>query len=109
MERAPGARFRARRAALEALVQDERDRSSDLWPGFELIARRSAELAPAGDELRRAEASGRLTVPLVALAPSLLHMHAVRLLRSAQRAQELVLYDFLARIYQSRLARARRG
>ena len=34
-------------------------------------------------------------------------MHANRLLRSEQRAQELVLYDFLARLYDSEVARAR--
>ena len=32
-------------------------------------------------------------------------MHANRLLRSEQRAHELVLYDFLARLYESQLAR----
>jgi len=40
------------------------------------------------------------------LAGSLAHMHANRLLRDAARAQELVIYDFLARLYQG--ARARR-
>jgi len=34
-------------------------------------------------------------------------MHANRILRSAQRAQELVLYDLLARTYESRVARAK--
>ena len=41
------------------------------------------------------------------LGASLVHMHVSRLLRSAQRAQELVLYDFLSRIYQSQAARRR--
>ena len=45
-------------------------------------------------------------MPLAELAPSYLHMHANRLLRSAQRAQELVLYDFLARLEESRAARS---
>jgi hypothetical protein len=35
-------------------------------------------------------------------------MHANRLLRSAQREQEAVLYDFLARYYESDVARKRR-
>ena len=46
----------------------------------------------------------QLTLPLPELAVSYLHMHANRLLRSAHRAQELVLYDFLARLYQSQAA-----
>ena len=33
-------------------------------------------------------------------------MHANRLLRSAQRAQELLIYDFLERLYESAAARA---
>jgi hypothetical protein len=36
-------------------------------------------------------------------------MHANRMLRSTQRAQELVLYDFLDRLYESRAARIRKG
>ena len=48
----------------------------------------------------------RLSVPLAELAVSYLHMHANRLLRSAHRAQELVLYDFLGRLYESQAARA---
>ncbi len=39
---------------------------------------------------------------------SLAHMHVNRLLRSGQRAQELVLYEMLDRIYASRSARAAR-
>ena len=36
-------------------------------------------------------------------------MHANRMLRSAARAQELVLYDFLERLYQGQLVRQRKG
>jgi hypothetical protein len=43
------------------------------------------------------------------LAPSYLHLHANRVLRSAQRVQEMVLYDFLARLYDSRSARSAPG
>ena len=34
-------------------------------------------------------------------------MHVNRLLRSAQRAHEMVLYDFLTRLYESKLARSK--
>ncbi len=34
-------------------------------------------------------------------------MHANRLLRAEQRAHELVLYDFLARLYDSEAARGK--
>jgi hypothetical protein len=66
-------------------------------------------LVPIVDELRSYARAGRLTVPLPELAVSYLHMHANRVLRSAHQAQELVLYDFLSRLYESRAARAPRG
>jgi len=42
---------------------------------------------------------------LAALASSYLHMFVNRSLREAQQAQELVLYDFLSRLYESQAAR----
>ncbi|MCC6995144.1 MAG: lantibiotic dehydratase [Deltaproteobacteria bacterium] len=48
-------------------------------------------------------------LPVAELAGSYLHMHVNRMLRSSSRAQELVLHDFLGRLYESRLARERRG
>jgi hypothetical protein len=36
-------------------------------------------------------------------------MHANRVLRSEQRAQELVLYDMLLRLYESDVARAKKS
>jgi hypothetical protein len=41
-------------------------------------------------ELHECERAGRLSVPLTELAPKYLHMHANLLLRSAHRAQEVV-------------------
>jgi len=37
-----------------------------------------------------------------------MHMHVNRMARAAARAQELVLYDFLARLYEGQAARARK-
>jgi len=51
------------------------------------------------------ERDGRLQRPLADLAANLVHMHLNRLFRSAQRRQELVVYDFLFRLYASRKAR----
>ena len=45
---------------------------------------------------------------LCELAMSLAHMHVNRMLRSAQRAQELVLYELLGRVYSSQAARGSR-
>jgi hypothetical protein len=63
-----------------------------------MLRLRSERLVPVVDELRSCARAGRLTVPLPELAVSYLHKHANRVLRSANRAQELGLYDFLARL-----------
>jgi thiopeptide-type bacteriocin biosynthesis protein len=91
------------------LLDPARDAGSELEPGFELLAERSGRLAPIAAELREAQAQGLLTVNVADLAASYLHMHANRLLRGAARAQELVIYQFLVRLYESQLARRKRG
>ena len=47
-------------------------------------------------------------MPIADLAPSFIHMHVNRMIRSAARAHELVLYDF-HQLHESRAARARKG
>lgn len=94
-------RFRNERRTLEALLD-----SSESTPWQESFCRRSERLAPIFAQLRAHEGAGRLSSPLTNLLPSYAHMHANRLLRSAHRRQELVLYEFLARLYHSRVVRA---
>jgi thiopeptide-type bacteriocin biosynthesis protein len=79
----------------------------DLRHGWAAIAERTHVLQPIVGELEAALAAGRLTTGRDELATALVHMHVNRMLASDQRAQELVLYDFLARSYASQLARAR--
>lgn len=97
---------RAERRALEALLDPVRSEQSDLAPGLAVLRRRSQHNAPLVAELRRLEREGRLTSSVAQIAPSLVHMHVNRLIRSAQRAHELVLYDLLGAIFDSRAARA---
>ena len=99
--------YRKYRRELESLLDPSRDHASDLAPGIDLLRRRSERLAPIVAELEDAARAGRLTCGVEELAPSYLHMHANRLLRSAQREQELLIYDFLDRLYESRAARGR--
>jgi hypothetical protein len=56
-------------------------------------------------ELRRLGQAGRLSATLGDIAMSYAHMHVNRLLRSAQRAQELVLYELLDRAYSAQAGR----
>jgi thiopeptide-type bacteriocin biosynthesis protein len=102
-------RFRPERKGLEALLDPAAVLDGPFAAAREVLRRRSRALAPVTAELRARAEDGRLTASLTELAPSYLHMHANRLLRSAQRAQEMVLYDFLARLYESRFARVLGG
>jgi thiopeptide-type bacteriocin biosynthesis protein len=106
-QRVLGDKYRKEKPALDALLDRARDADSDFAPGFERFARRSADSAPIIAELRDAEQRGALTSTILELAPSYVHMFVNRLIRSAQRAHELVLYDLLVRLYESQLARAK--
>jgi thiopeptide-type bacteriocin biosynthesis protein len=103
-----GARYRPERTALEALLAAPADADHPLSPGFEVLATRSERLRGVAKELGDREREGRLVVPMHEIAASLVHMHCNRLLRASQRTQELVLYDWLLRLYESEAARARR-
>jgi thiopeptide-type bacteriocin biosynthesis protein len=102
-----GERFAKERAALDPVFtrDPDRDAAHDLEPGFAALARRSERLAPIAAELRARDAAGELAPSIVDMAWSLVHMHANRLLHASQRAQELVLHDFLKRLHQARKAR----
>ncbi|HEY7026956.1 MAG TPA: lantibiotic dehydratase [Gemmatimonadales bacterium] len=99
-------RFRKERARLESLLDRSKDGDSDLGPGLAILHERSESLASIGAELRRLEREGHLWVPVAELAQSFVHMHVNRLLRSAQRQHEVILHDFLHRLYQAQAARA---
>jgi thiopeptide-type bacteriocin biosynthesis protein len=99
-------KYRKERKSLEDLFNPAHDEESSLSPGLAVFRRRSDRLAPVVVELKSCEQSGQLRVPVIELMSSYVHMHANRLLRSAQRQQELVLYDLLARFYESQAARA---
>jgi thiopeptide-type bacteriocin biosynthesis protein len=98
-------RYRAERARLEALLDPAHDPPPPLAAGLEALRRRSLRLAPVAAELRQLDQAGRLSATMSDIAMSHAHMHANRLLRSAQRAQELVLYELLERAYSSQAAR----
>src|SRR5690606_11193613 len=106
-ERALGALYRREGRALAPLFDPAHQEQSELWPGFEILRRRSAAIAPVVAALREAETAGQLTRTVRDMAWDYCHMFANRMLRSAARAQEMVLYDLLARLHESRAARRR--
>ena len=97
LKRQIGRRYREEKQALEALLADSAEHA------FEA---RAAEIRPLAAELAALEARGRLTRPVAGIASSLVHMTANRLLRSAARAQEMVIYDLLDRLYLAQAKRA---
>ncbi len=101
---------RAERRGLEMLLDSVGEGTGKLAPSLVILESRSERNSPLVAELRRLEQARRLTMPVAQIAPSLVHMHVNRLIRAAQRPHELVLYDLLSSIYDSRAARsARRG
>jgi thiopeptide-type bacteriocin biosynthesis protein len=107
-ERQLGEKFRKHRQELEALLVST-SWEGPLAPAREVLRRRSERSAPWVGELRAREAEGKLSQGVEQLAESYAHMHVNRMLRTAARAQELVLYDLLHRLYESRAARQRRA
>jgi len=104
-----GERYRQKRKALEPLLDLSLDGRSSLAAGLEVFARRSVRLRAIAAELRAAQREGRLTATFADIVASHLHMHANRMLRSAHRAQEMVIYDLLTRLYTAQLARQRQS
>jgi thiopeptide-type bacteriocin biosynthesis protein len=103
-------RYRAQRADLEALLDPGAvplvaGGADPLAAGLESLRRRSVRLAPVTAELRRLGRAERLSSTLADIAGSYAHMHVNRLLRSAQRAQELLLYELLDRAYSAQAGR----
>ncbi|HST26253.1 MAG TPA: lantibiotic dehydratase [Gaiellaceae bacterium] len=101
-----GKRFRTDRELLGQLLDPDPDGSTGFEPGFAVLRERSEAIRPLAAELGRLEAEGKLTLPGADVAGSLLHMHLNRLLRGDNTAQEGVICDFLARLYEAQLRTA---
>jgi thiopeptide-type bacteriocin biosynthesis protein len=99
-------KFRTERPKLDPLLDAGADPESPLAPALEVLARRSRAMAPILDEMRRLQDAKLLDGSIADMAVSLAHMHVNRFIRSAARAHELVLYDFLYQTHRSRAARA---
>lgn len=104
--RALGDRFRSERQSLEALFNGN-EATHPLASALAVLRRRSQALAGTMQALRDERGHGRLTVPVEVLVGPYLHMHTNRLLRSAHQPQEFVISDFLCRLYEAQMARAR--
>jgi len=102
-------KLRTERRSLSALLEGGSGVDEILAPALDVLARRSQAIVPIAEELRQREAAGRLTVPVAEMSTSYVHMFVNRIIRSAARAHELVLYDFLHQLHESREARKRKN
>jgi len=105
LRHALGDRHRKFGREIASLLTVQPDEDHPLAPGVAVLRRRSERFAPIVAELRARERDGRLSPGLTALAGSVMHMHAIRALRSAAKRHEIVIYELLLRSY---LERARR-
>jgi thiopeptide-type bacteriocin biosynthesis protein len=106
-QRVLGEKFRRERVRLDALLGGELVEERPFVAAQAAFRRRSERVARLAAHLHSAHDCGELGVTIEELASSYLHMHANRMLRSAARPQELVLYDFLQRLYEGQRARGR--
>jgi thiopeptide-type bacteriocin biosynthesis protein len=104
-----GERLRRERTALEALRAGEIAAGSPLAAALPHLAIRAERLRPLARLLGEKRSRGSRDRGLEDLAASFAHMHANRVLRSAQRAHEAVLYDFLWHLDEARRARGLTG
>lgn len=107
LARALSSKFRRHRSAIESALcpasTDDAVRECRSTFGA------SASTVEAWNALRDLEDRRALSAPLSTIVGSVSHLLVNRLLSHSHREQELVLYDFLARAYRSRLARAATG
>ncbi len=102
-------KFRKERQALQRLLEMAADSAGFPAQAQSALTRFAGQLKTIRGELEAAQQAGELTKPIAELAGSYVHMHLNRMFRSAANAQEMVLYDFLARTYDSKLARKKTG
>ncbi|HEY6349364.1 MAG TPA: lantibiotic dehydratase [Candidatus Angelobacter sp.] len=97
------AKFRDERPLLERLLESC---ANEFPPAVQTALQRFAgRVTTIRAELESLQPTGVLTKTLPELAGSYVHMHLNRMFRSATNAQESVLCHFLARVYESKLAR----
>jgi class I lanthipeptide synthase len=97
-------KFRKERTKLTSLFEADGPADATVKSCLKAMRGRSKALTGVLKKLRQCDKARSLPVSLDDLALSYIHMHVNRLLESGHREQELVIYDFLTRLYDSRVA-----
>ncbi len=98
-------KLRKEKGALEELLKTKYARKHPLAAELDLLNVRSKRLTPVIRAFKALDKKRILMRSLSDLCMSFIHMHVNRMMRSARREQEMVLYDFLYKLYESQLAR----
>lgn len=100
--------YRKMRADIERIIDGGHQMQAAFGREVAALDRRSQELEPMRAKLKSYAEERQLSVSLRELISHFIHMHLNRMLRPAQRQEELLLYHLLARFYRSRSARSQR-
>jgi thiopeptide-type bacteriocin biosynthesis protein len=100
-----GARFRRERGTIEALLAGEAVSGSAFEAASRAYQVRSGMIRESLQKLDSLQTISDFRSSIQELATSYVHMHVNRLIRSAARRHELVLYNFLYRLYDARRGR----
>jgi lantibiotic biosynthesis protein len=102
-----GEKFRVHRKTIDLALEGEG--SEAIVRAQRSFDRRSERLREIVKELERLESERRIDRSIREIMPSYIHMHVDRVIDCVRhlRMHELVIYDLLHRIYESRIARGR--
>lgn len=95
--KAVGARYKDHRPWLDELFREGGEHRERTRVAVEALGRRNRALVDVGARLRDLESSAELSTPLARVALSLTHMTCNRLFHASQRAQEMLIYEYLRR------------
>ena len=98
-------RFRKERQTLEKILTTPEELTEFPASAHAALTRFTGQLKVVRTQLQEKQRAGEFQRSITELAGSYIHMHLNRMFRSTPNAQEMVLYDFLTRTYDSILAR----
>lgn len=104
-----GQRFRAERRRIENLLSASGENEAPLARALDILRRRTRTITSRFQEMLQMEVAGTLRRPFEDMLASFIHMSLNRLLPSAHRPQELILYNLLFRWHDSTRARSMRA
>lgn len=102
-------RFRRERPELESVLDESTEGIPELDAARRIFRQRSLRVVEAVRRLRTLSETGDLYTDIADLVPSFAHMHVNRMMRSGARQEEMILYDFLHRLYDGQIARNERA